>query len=158
MEGSLLNKLQRLVHYSKSNLNPTSSRDDTSFWIRLTPCWTSHRRDMWPNTNIFLQRSAHITIEVIWIKPMFMVFKSPRLILSPKTMELGSQMSSNVYSFYLCISHSYFLQCKTLHNITRRAPINLLDAIPTHNLIDCYTTLSNYRKHTLWNTWWPRDR
>jgi len=42
VESSTLNKLWRLVHHFESNKNPTSSRDDTSLWVKLTPCWTSH--------------------------------------------------------------------------------------------------------------------
>jgi hypothetical protein len=44
-----------------------------------------------------------------------------------------------------------------LHYRTKRASINMLEAIPTCNFIDHYATLKKYRKHSLCNTWWPMD-
>lgn len=63
----------------------------------------------------------------------------------------------------LCIDLSHalgtciFLQCRTLHCKTKRAPINMPKAIPINNLTDHYPTLKKYRIHTLWNTWGPMD-
>ncbi len=41
IESSPLNIFQRLFLHWESNRNPTSSKYDTSFFVKLTPCWTS---------------------------------------------------------------------------------------------------------------------
>jgi hypothetical protein len=91
---------------------------------------------------------------------MLMVFRSPKSKLGPKTKIPWSRGPK--YCF-MCIDFSYaldtniFWQCRTLHYKTKMAPINMTEAIPTHNFIDHYVTLRKYRKHILCNTWRHMD-
>ncbi len=97
---------------------------------------------------ILLQKPTHTTVGIIWTKPMIMVLESPRLKLGPKTRitwSWGPICFLTDIDFSCALHTDIFLQCKTLHYKTKRATINMLEAIPRHNFIDHYATLRKYR-------------
>jgi hypothetical protein len=115
-----------------------------------------YSQDLRPGNDIFSRRSTHTTLEVIWIEPMLMVLGSLRSKLCPKTIitwSWGPKCHLVCIDLSCALHIKVFSPCKTLHYGTRRASINMLEAIPTHNLIDNYPTLKKYRKQTLCKTW-----
>ncbi len=113
-----------------------------------------YSQNLWPNNSIFSHRPTHTTIEIIWIEIVLMVFKSSKLELNPKTKITWTwDLSCEHLTLDTCI----YLQCITLHYRTKKALINMLETIPTHNLSNFYPTLRNYKIHILWNIWRPMD-
>ncbi len=76
---------------------------------------------------------------------MIMVLESPRSILNPKTRitwSWGPRCLLICIDFTCALHTDIFLQCKTLHNKTRKALINMPNAIPTHHFTNRYATSS----------------
>lgn len=113
-----------------------------------------YNQNLRPSNNILSRRPTHTTVEIIWTKLLFMVFKSSKLKLNPKTRITWSWGPS---CEHLTLDTCTYLQHITLHHRTKKASINMLKAIPTHNIINFYHTLKKYRIHSLWNTWQPMD-
>ncbi len=91
---------------------------------------------------------------------MLVVLGSPRLKLGPKTIitwSWGPKCHLVCIDLSCALHTEVFSPRRTLHCKTKKASINMLEAIPTHNLIDNYSTLKKYRKQTLCNTWRPMD-
>ncbi len=111
-------------------------------------------QNLQPNNGVLSHKPTHTTVEIIWTELVFMVLKSSKLKLNPKTKITWSWGPS---CEHLALDTCIYLQHITLHYRTKKALINMLEAIPTHNLTNFHPTLKNYRIHILWNTWRPMD-